>query len=75
MNQLNKFKLVGDDPAASFYREFATLKALRQFQARNSSLKATPYILHESNWERFVIIGNHVLSKSLLENLLNSVTP
>ena len=66
------FKLVGEAPNASFVREFVSLKALRQFKLRND-VKATPYIYHDGEWQRFVIIGSKVIPKSVLQSLLDSL--
>jgi len=70
-----KFKLVGEDPAASLVREFTSLKSLRQFKARNNIINAISYIFHDGNWERFVIHGSQVIPKSVLLSLLNSLNP
>ena len=71
----NYFKLVGDDSRPSFCREFATLKALRQFQQRNPYIVETTneYILINNIWERFVVFGSQVIPKSTLQTLLNSI--
>jgi len=70
---VSAFKLVGEVPDASMSREFASLKAMRQFKARNPAIKATPYIFHNGAWERFVIYGSKVIPKSILQSLLNSI--
>jgi hypothetical protein len=68
-----KFKIVVDAPDASFEREFKTLKALRQFLRRNPEITATPYVLHNDRWERFVIVGSQILPKSSLNQLLETL--
>jgi len=68
-----KFKIVVDAPDASFSREFTSIKALRQYQRRNPELKATDYIFHNNQWERFTIYGSQLIPKSVLQNLLNSL--
>jgi len=75
MNKPEKFKIVVEAPGASFVRAFASLKSLRQYESRNPTVKGTPYVFHNNQWERFVIHGSQVIPKSILENLLNSITP
>jgi len=77
------FKIVVDAPggstehsrSASFVREFNSIKALRQFERRNSAIKdaATAYTLHNHRWERFVIYGSNVIPETVLRSLLNSL--
>jgi len=71
----NYFMLVGDGSRPSFCREFATIKAMRQFQQRNPYIveKTTEYVKHNNQWERFVIFGSQVIPKSTLQTLLNSI--
>jgi len=70
---MNKFKIVGEAPGASFEREFSTIKALSQYTRRNPNIKATRYVFYNDRWERFAVCGSQVLPKSVLEKLLNSV--
>jgi hypothetical protein len=70
---VSTFKLVGEAPEASFVRKFTSLKALRQFKTRNSAIKATSYIFHENQWERFVIYGSKVIPQSVLQSMLDSL--
>jgi len=69
------FKIVVDAPGASFVREFNSIKALRQFERRNSAIKenATTYTLHNNQWERFVIYGSQLIPESTLKALLKSL--
>ena len=70
---VRKFKLGVEDAGASFVREFATVKSMKQYLHRNPCINATPYILNNNKWERFVIYGSQVIPKTTLENLLKSI--
>jgi len=73
MNNPKLYKLVVEAPAASFEREFDSLKTLAQYKRRNPSIIAVPYTLHNGIWERFVTYGNQVIPKTVLFSLLNSL--
>ena len=72
-NRPQKFKIVVEAPAASFVREFATIKAMTQYKRRNPNMQAISYTLHNGNWERFVIHGSQLIPESVLRSLLNSL--
>jgi len=72
---MNKFLFLAEAPAASFSREFATIKSLSQYKRRNPNLKGEEYTFYEGNWVRFVIYGSTVIPEPVLRSLLNSVTP
>jgi hypothetical protein len=67
------YKIVVEALGSSFEREFASLKALRQFERRNKLSDCIPYVWHNDQWERFVIYGSQVIPKSILQSLLNSL--
>ena len=67
------FRLIGNDENKPFFREFSSVKALRLYTNRHPNINATPYMLHGDQWERFVIDGSRVYSKSQLETMLASI--
>jgi hypothetical protein len=70
----NNFKLVVEPPEASFEREFTTIKTMTQFLRRNPGIQAKRYVFHNNKWETFAVYGSQVLPKSVLKNLLKSIT-
>jgi len=68
-----KFKFVVEAPAASFSREFATIKSMTQYKRRNPNLKGEEYVYHENKWQRFVIHGSKVIPATVVYSLLSSL--
>jgi len=70
---MNKFLFMVEAPAASFSREFATIKSLSQYKRRNPNLQGVEYTLHDGAWVRFVIHGSQIIPEPVLRSLLNSL--
>ncbi|MDR1897088.1 MAG: hypothetical protein LBR10_09895 [Prevotellaceae bacterium] len=75
----NKFRLsVTATTGYSYNRDFDSLKSLTQFERRNKTENVVMirYIYDSvtDKWERFAIIGNQVVAKSKLQNIIDSLT-
>lgn len=69
-----KFKIHVQTKESAFSREFSSFKTLRQYERRNitEDMKVWRFIFNNDRWEPVTIIGNQVVSKTRLLEILNT---